>query len=150
MAKPAVKTNPKKLWKESFIFPVESPIVTDTYGYIRDTSTQTITHKGTDFHAPTGTPIYAINRGVVRLVQHFDLYGNTVVIDHGQGIMSFYMHLSKINVEQGFIVEEGQSVGESGMTGYAEGEHLHLTIRINNISIDPMRFFALYGKPIDH
>ncbi|MEK7187915.1 MAG: M23 family metallopeptidase [Patescibacteria group bacterium] len=138
-------TNPKKLWTETFRYPTANPVVTDPYGYNRDTGTQTVTHKGTDFRAPQSTPVYAVNRGIARLVYKFSIYGNTVVIDHGQGVFSFYMHMSKTSVTEGTIVAAGQKVGESGGTGYAEGPHLHLTVRLNGTSIDPMKFFELYG-----
>jgi len=141
-------TNPKKLWTETFRYPTEIPVITDPYGYNRDTGTQTVTHKGTDFRAPLGTPVYAVNRGVARLVETFTIYGKTVIIDHGQGIFTFYMHLSKTSVVEGSIVAAGQKIGESGGTGYAEGPHLHLTVRINGTSIDPLKFFLLYGFPL--
>jgi murein DD-endopeptidase MepM/ murein hydrolase activator NlpD len=141
-------TNPKKLWVQTFIYPTQSPIITDPYGYNRDTGTLTIIHKGTDFRAPVGTPVYAINRGVVRLIETFSIYGKTVVIDHGQGIQSFYMHLSKISAPLGTVVSQGQKIGESGATGYAESPHLHLTVRANGVSIDPIAFFSLYGFPL--
>ena len=141
-------TNPKKLWTETFRYPTEIPVITDPYGYNRDTGTQTVTHKGTDFRAPIGTPVYAVNRGVARLVKTFTIYGNTVIIDHGQGFFTFYMHLSKTSVAEVTIVVAGQKIGESGGTGYAEGPHLHLTVRLNGTSIDPLKFFMLYGRPL--
>ncbi len=139
-------TNPKKLWGNTFVFPLKDSQVTDSYGYARETGTTIVTHKGTDFKASEGTPVYAINRGVVRLVKSFALYGNTVIIDHGQGVMSFYMHLSKTTAKQGHLIEQGEEVGKSGKTGYALGEHLHLTIRANGVSVDPIQFLGLYGK----
>lgn len=139
-------SNPRHLWTHPFMKPVKNPVITDTYGYSRDTGSQLITHKGADFRATPGTSVYAINRGVVRLVDNFSIYGKTVIIDHGQGILSFYMHLSKISVTQGTVIERGEQLGESGATGYAEGPHLHLTIRVNNTSIDPIAFFELYGS----
>jgi murein DD-endopeptidase MepM/ murein hydrolase activator NlpD len=140
----------KALWTSSFAFPVasttDSPLtVTDPYGYNRDSGANTITHKGVDFHAPPGTPVYAVNRGVVRVAKSYTVYGNTVIIDHGLGLLSMYMHLSKMSVAPGQLVTKGQRLGLSGETGYAEGPHLHLTIRIGGVSVDPMGFFALFG-----
>jgi murein DD-endopeptidase MepM/ murein hydrolase activator NlpD len=103
-----------------------------------------ITHKGTDFRAVEGTPVLAMNRGVVRLVQEGRNYGKTVIIDHGLGLQTFYMHLSKINVKVGELVLSGQIIGLSGMTGYAEAAHLHTTVRIGEVSIDPVRFLGLF------
>jgi murein DD-endopeptidase MepM/ murein hydrolase activator NlpD len=88
----------------------------------------------------------AINRGVVRIVHTYRDYGKTIVVDHGLGVMSFYMHLSKIYVAPGELVLPGEVIGKSGHTGYAEQPHLHLTIRIGGISIDPVKFFALMGN----
>ena len=92
-----------------------------------------------------GTSVTAINRGVVRVARQFPTYGKTVVVDHGLGLMSFYMHLSKTSVNVGELVKPGQRVGLSGQTGYATSPHLHFTLRIRNISVDPMKFFGLMG-----
>jgi murein DD-endopeptidase MepM/ murein hydrolase activator NlpD len=140
----------KALWTSGFAFPVASttgsPLtVTDPYGYNRDSGANTITHKGVDFHAPPGTPVYAVNRGVVRVAKSYTVYGNTVIVDHGLGLLSMYMHLSKMSVYPGQLVTKGQRLGLSGETGYAEGPHLHLTVRIGGVSVDPMGFFALFG-----
>lgn len=137
-------TGKKAFWTEPFRYPVAVPIVTDTYGYVRKTGATSIAHKGTDFRAATGTPVFAMNRGVVRLVRTYDDYGRTIVVDHGLGLMTFYMHLSKILVEEGQLALRGQMIGQSGDTGYAEHPHLHLTVRIGGISIDPERFMELF------
>jgi murein DD-endopeptidase MepM/ murein hydrolase activator NlpD len=137
-------TENKSLWKKSFIFPVDNPIVTDPYGYSRLTGAYTITHKGTDFRAPTGTKVYTVNDGVVRMARLGRNYGNTIVIDHGNGVQSFYMHLSEINVKVGDVISRGEIIGLSGMTGYAEAVHLHFTLRINDTSIDPMKFLGFF------
>ncbi|MFA6432727.1 MAG: M23 family metallopeptidase [Candidatus Paceibacterota bacterium] len=135
----------KALWTSAFAYPVADPFVTDPYGYDRDSGLSVITHKGSDFRAATGTPIHAVNRGVVRVAKTFVMYGNTAIVYHDLGLLSMYMHLSKLAVVPGQLVEKGQLVGLSGMTGYAEGPHLHLTVRVGGISIDPMKFFALFG-----
>lgn len=144
----------KPLWTtigmSPFVFPVASStkasiVVTNSYGYNRDSGTATITHKGVDFQAPPGTPVYAVNRGVVRVAKTYVVYGNSVIVDHGLGLLSMYMHLSKTVVFSGQLVKKGQLVGYSGETGYSEGPHLHLTIRINGVSIDPIKFFTLFG-----
>ncbi len=141
-----LRTGAKAFWTSPFAFPVADATVTDPYGYSRDTGTVTVTHKGTDFHAPEGTPVLAANRGVVRLVQEGRNYGKTIIVDHGLGLMTFYMHLSKIYVNQGELVQQGQVIGLSGQTGYAEGPHLHFTVRMNEISIDPMMFMGFFAR----
>ncbi len=138
-------SNPRQLWSAPFRWPVATPIITDPYGYSRETGAYSIAHKGADFRAAIGTPVSAINRGVVRYVGTFTDYGKTVIVDHGKGVMSFYMHLSKIQVSAGQLVAAGQRVGLAGDTGYAEAAHLHLTVRVGGISIDPVKFMGLFG-----
>lgn len=139
-----LRTGTKSFWKEAFRYPVANPVVTDDYGYLRQTGAYTIVHKGTDFRAEEGTKVYAMNRGVVRVAKTYRNYGKTIVVDHGLGVMTFYMHLSKINVAVGNLVKPGQVIGLSGKTGYAESPHLHLTVRINDISIDPVTFMGFF------
>ena len=138
----------KIFWKEKFRFPIMDPIVTDNYGYSRDTVGYSISHKGTDFKAEIGTPVLAINRGVVRDNNTYTSFGKTIIVDHGFGLYSMYMHLSKTKVNVGQLVLPGQVIALSGDTGYTTGAHLHLTIRINGISIDPIKFYELFGVRI--
>ncbi len=142
----SMKTGSRAFWSEPFLFPLRTEIViTDPYGYTRQTGAYSIAHKGTDFRAEEGTRVRAMNRGVVRLARAFRNYGKTVVVDHGLGIQTFYMHLSRINVSPGELVVPGQILGLSGQTGYAESPHLHITVRIGGTSIDPIKFLALLG-----
>jgi murein DD-endopeptidase MepM/ murein hydrolase activator NlpD len=141
----SVPTAEEMLWRGKFVYPIKNPIITDTYGYTRLTGASTISHKGTDFRASPGTDVYAMNSGTVRIARTFVEYGNTVVIDHGLGIQTMYMHLSNISVEKGESVRAGQIIGQSGQTGYALAPHLHVSIKIGGISIDPMKFMALFG-----
>jgi len=142
----ALRSGTKAFWSEPFKFPVKDPVVTDHYGYSRATVQYQIAHKGTDFRAKEGTPVYSMNRGVVRFAKTTRNYGKTVVVDHGLGLMTMYMHLSKIRVNEGELVRPGQLIGDSGQTGYVEAPHLHLSVRIDNVSIDPMKFLALFGS----
>lgn len=139
-----IKTSSTALWTKKFILPLKDIFVTDLYGYSRQTGVYSIPHKGVDYKASVGTNVMAINRGIVRVVHSYTDYGNTIVIDHGLGLMSFYLHLSKINVKVGDVVNQGQVIGLSGETGYTLGPHLHLSVRIGGISIDPVKFFALF------
>jgi murein DD-endopeptidase MepM/ murein hydrolase activator NlpD len=140
-----LRTGTHAFWSLPWRHPVANPIVTDTYGYQRQTGGYSIAHKGTDFRADEGTKVMAMNRGVVRLVQNGRNYGKTIVVDHGLGLQTFYMHLSKIYVNPGELVLPGQIIGLSGMTGYAEKPHLHLTVRLNETSIDPELFLKLFN-----
>lgn len=139
-------TNPRMLWTEPFRLPVANPVATDRYGYLRATGAADVAHKGTDYRAPVGTRVYAMNRGVVRLARTMPVYGKIVVIDHGLGLQTLYLHLSRIGVNPGQLVLPGQLIGRSGQTGYAEGPHLHVSVRVSGISVDPERFLALLGR----
>jgi murein DD-endopeptidase MepM/ murein hydrolase activator NlpD len=131
------------LWSGPFAFPVADPVVTDTYGYTRLTVNSTISHKGTDFHAPPGTPVVAMNSGIVVLSEFMTSYGNAIIVDHGAGIMTLYLHLSERRVSVGDRVSKGQNIGLSGQTGYAEGPHLHISVKVDGTSIDPEKFIRL-------
>ena len=141
-----IKTFAGALWTKKFIYPVTNPIVTDVYGFSRTSGAAAITHKGADFKGVTGTKIMSINRGIVRVAKTFQVYGKTVVVDHGFGVMSFYLHLSKINVNAGELVQAGQVIGLAGATGFTTGPHLHFSVRINNVSIDPIKFLDLFKQ----
>jgi murein DD-endopeptidase MepM/ murein hydrolase activator NlpD len=141
-----VKTGIKAFWTKPFGSPLDTLSVTGTYGYSRETGDYTIPHKGTDFRAQKGTKVYAMNRGVVRIAKTFIVYGKTIVVDHGLGLNTLYLHLSKIYVNPGELVLPGQVIGLSGDTGYVNGPHLHLSIKINGISIDPETFLEFFKK----
>ena len=140
----SVRTIAKQLWTGPFVFPFSNPVVTDPYGYSRDTVGYAITHKGTDFRAKEGTAVFSMNRGIVRFARELQIYGKTVIIDHGLGFHTVYMHLSKIQVNEGELVKRGRRVGLSGSTGYAESPHLHVSVWLDKASIDPMKFMAFF------
>jgi murein DD-endopeptidase MepM/ murein hydrolase activator NlpD len=103
-------------------------------------------HKGIDIKAAKGTPVYTITDGKVLIASPFRLNGTTVAVDHGQGLVSFYLHLSKLDVKPGEFVKAGQKIGEVGSTGFATGPHLHWGLYINGTPIDPM---AGWIKPVN-
>jgi len=111
-------------------------------------------HMGTDLDGDTGDPIRAANRGVVRLVGDFYYAGNVVYLDHGRGLLTIYMHMSKVEVREGDIVDRGQVIGRVGATGRVTGPHLHWIGRYGRISVDPLTIFALDAgalpPPPDH
>jgi murein DD-endopeptidase MepM/ murein hydrolase activator NlpD len=94
-------------------------------------------HSGADIAATTGTPILSTNRGRVAEVGDYFFNGNTVIVDHGQGIHSVYLHMSRIDVEVGQLVERGDVLGQVGATGRVTGPHLHWGFRIQNARVDP-------------
>lgn len=139
--------SPEKLWHGRFQLPLAgSPTVTDVYGYSRQTGSVNLSHNGTDFRAPVGTPVYAMNSGIVVFAKSFRNYGNTVIIDHGLGLMTLFMHLSEIDVKLDDSVERGDLIAKSGNTGYSLGPHLHLSVRMGGFSIDPQKFLGLMGS----
>ena len=93
-----------------------------------------------------GTSVYAMNSGRVAYTGYLRNYGHTVVLDHGLGVQTIYMHLSEVLVNDGDTVSHGQLIAKSGDTGYTFGAHLHLSIKIDHISIDPMKFMEILGK----
>ena len=99
-------------------------------------------HKGVDLAIAEGTDIYAAASGKVVVAGVYYTYGNCVVIDHGNGVRTLYAHCSSLNVSVGDEVSQGDVVGFVGMTGYANGNHLHFEVHINNRSYDPYNFIA--------
>jgi murein DD-endopeptidase MepM/ murein hydrolase activator NlpD len=95
-------------------------------------------HRGIDFALPSGTPVPAANAGRVIGAEKFVLTGNVVLIDHGQGIISAYMHLSEIKVKVGDTVTAGQIIGLSGSTGRSTGPHLHWSVYAQGAAINPL------------
>lgn len=140
----SIVSSPNILWKKPFVSPLKDLKITDEYGYNRDTVGFVIVHKGTDYRAALGTEVKAMNDGVVKIAKLYTVYGNTVIIDHGLGLNTLYMHLSELKVKEGDRVSIGQIIGLSGQTGYAESPHLHVSIKINGISIDPAKFLAFF------
>ncbi len=95
-------------------------------------------HKGVDLRGDKGTQVSAAAKGRVVLIGNFYFGGKTVVLDHGQGIYSLYMHLNSVRVRENEFVEQNQAVGEVGMTGRATGPHLHLGVYVLGEPVDPM------------
>jgi murein DD-endopeptidase MepM/ murein hydrolase activator NlpD len=130
-------------WKGSFIRPVEAKI-SDVFGVQRVfNGTVQGTHQGLDFRVAPGTPVAAVNRGRILLARPLFFEGNCVMIDHGQGLLTLYLHLSKFLVKEGDMVEKGQTIALSGGTGRATGPHLHLAVRWQGIYLNPAGLFAL-------
>lgn len=130
-------------WTGSFRPPVGFP-VTEAFGSRRVfNGTLASLHRGLDFRAPAGSPVAAANGGVVVLARSLFYEGNCVVIDHGLGLMTLYMHLEKFSVAEGEQLRKGQIVGLSGATGRATGPHLHLAVRWQGAYLDPASLLRL-------
>jgi murein DD-endopeptidase MepM/ murein hydrolase activator NlpD len=126
------------LWKGDFRSPVPFK-ATDSFGTRRTFNGELASiHRGTDFHAPAGTPVLAANDGEVIVAQPMFYEGNLVIINHGLQFDTQYMHLSKIEVKVGQRVLKGQRIGLSGATGRVTGPHLHFGVRWQDMYIDPV------------
>jgi murein DD-endopeptidase MepM/ murein hydrolase activator NlpD len=137
------RVTPYKLWSGNFEAPVDSR-TTGEFGARRtfNHKVQSV-HQGLDFRAETGTPVGAMNSGVVILAREMFYEGGFVVIDHGQGLLTLYMHLSEIKVREGDSVERRQIIGLSGGTGRATAPHLHVGVRWRGIYLDPAVLLTL-------
>ena len=126
----------------TFSAPVEGKITTSfgLHRYTNGSSTYTI-HNGQDIAARGNPDIKAAKDGKVVYVGQLAIPGKTVVIDHGMNILSYYYHLKSINVEVGQVVSMGDKVGVMGTTGYSTGDHLHYTVMINGVAVNPVTFY---------
>jgi hypothetical protein len=130
-------------WMGSFHPPVKAEI-SDVFGTSRtfNGKTQSV-HQGLDYAVPGGTPVAAVNSGTVVLAQPLFFEGNCVVLDHGQGLLTLYMHLSKIEVKEGEHITSGQQIGLSGGTGRATGPHLPVAGRWEGVYLNPATLLSL-------
>ena len=117
------------------------PFLSSSYGWRRNPVTHRYAmHEGLDFAAPTGTPIIAASGGVVLESRFQSGYGNTVEIDHGDGMITRYAHASKLLVKPGELVGRGQEIALVGSTGQSTGPHLHFEVRLEGQPLDPRLF----------
>ena len=135
--------NPEKIWHSSFQSPVPGA-PTSGFGKRSILNGQPRSpHTGTDFDADEGTPVKSPNTGKVILVSPLYYSGNTVILDHGQGLYSYFAHLSRFAVAEGDLVSPGEMVGYVGATGRVTGPPLHWTVRLNGSRIDPLSLIAV-------
>lgn len=137
------RVTPEREWAGDFHPPVKAEI-SDVFGTSRtfNGKTQSV-HQGLDYAVPEGTPVAALNSGTVLLAQPLFFEGNCVVLDHGQGLLTLYMHLSKFKVKEGERVTGGEKIGLSGGTGRATGPHLHVAVRWEGIYLNPATLLGL-------
>jgi len=129
------------LWTAPFTVPIPGETSGRNFGHRRVFNGEPrAPHNGADLRAAMGTPIHSSNRGRVVLAKNLFFTGNTVIVDHGLGVILLYAHLSRIDVKVGQMVEKGQLLGLSGATGRVTGPHLHWGLRIQGARVDP---FAL-------
>jgi len=106
-------------------------------------------HTGWDLAAPSGTPIVAADNGSVATISNGGAYGKAVMIVHGDGLVTFYAHMSSIGVSIGQVVSKGETIGTVGSTGWSTGPHLHFEVRINGTPYDPRGWFGGSRSPIN-
>lgn len=138
------KFQPERLWDGRFGRMQGSPRAGyadhRTYLYNNEKIDEQV-HLGVDIASLEHADIEAANRGLVVFAEYLGIYGNTVILDHGQGIFSLYSHLSQIDVPLNSMVEKGAVVGLSGTTGMAGGDHLHFSMLVNGIFVDPVEWW---------
>lgn len=135
---------PEQFWQGVFRRPTSGP-VSSVYGvkrYYNGKFANDYYHRGVDYAAPLGTPVVSPAAGRIVLVgrerKGFELHGNTVGIDHGQGVMSILIHLNRIDVQEGQSVAASQRIGTVGTTGGSTGPHLHWGLYVQGEAVDPV------------
>ncbi len=135
--------SPERWWRGSFSRPVPHP-ASSSFGKRSILNGRPRSpHTGTDFDSDTGTPVAAPNHGIVVLAGELYYSGNTVILDHGQGLYSFFAHLSEIDVKEGSRVEREKVLGKVGATGRVTGPHLHWTVRLLRTRVDPLSLVSV-------
>ena len=136
---------PERLWQSKFVRPVPDPANSAFGAHSVYNGETTSRHGGADFLSPAGRPVKAPNGGHVVIAGSRYFSGNTVVIDHGQGLLSLLAHLTKIDVKVGDTVSAGEVVGTVGATGRVTGPHLHWAVRLNGARVDPLSLLSALG-----
>lgn len=132
-----------RVWRGPFQLP-RTTRITSAFGAARVYNGEVRSrHLGTDFAGAVGTPVLAAGRGVVAMVADFYLAGKALYIDHGQGLVTAYFHLSRTDVAEGDTVASGQRIGAVGQSGRVTGPHLHWVARLGTVAVDPMSLLAL-------
>src|SRR2546423_173359 len=138
---------PERLWQGSFRLPLDGAYAGSNFGKRRILNGQAGSpHGGADFPAPAGTSVYAAQRGRVVLAEPLYFSGNTVVLDHGLGLYTFYGHFESIGVQAGDLVETGALLGKVGATGRVTGPHLHWGLTVKRARVNPVQLLALFRK----
>lgn len=137
---------PERFWQGAFRVPLDGVTTGGNFGRRRVLNGQPGSpHSGVDFPAPTGTPIHAAQAGKVVLAEPLFFSGNTVVVDHGFGIYTFYGHLSAFSVHAGDAVKAGTELGKVGATGRVTGPHLHWGLTVDRERVNALQIVTLLG-----
>ena len=140
-----LKTEPRFLWSQQFLQQPNTKVeanFADVRNYIyKGQKIDQQVHLGYDLSSTQHVDVLAANDGKVIYAAPLGIYGNCIVLDHGYGLQSIYGHLSHIDVHEGEMVKRGQSMGKSGMTGMAGGDHIHFSMQLEGIQIDPKEWW---------
>jgi len=138
------RVTPERLWRGRFRIPLDGVTTGGNFGRRRVLNGEPHSpHTGVDFPAPTGTLVHAAQRGRVVLADSLFFSGNTVIVDHGLGIYTFYGHLSAFSVKLGDLVESGAVLGKVGATGRVTGPHLHWGLTVNKARVNALQIVKL-------
>jgi len=140
----------KPMWFLPFSPPLKGElVVTSPFGLRRayGNSPPSGFHDGVDFRAKEGTPVYAPAPGRVILAKELLLRGKMVILDHGAGVMSGFLHLSEIEVKEGQEVKRGELIGKVGNTGLSTAPHLHWEVRVNGVAVNPLTWLEKSFRP---
>ena len=138
----------ERYWKEPFDVPVPG-CVTSPFGSTRLHNGKLTGdfHAGVDQRGAAGTPIHPITPGIVKIVQKWNLRGGTVAVDHGQGVQSIYLHMSAFQAKEGQQVGPSDVIGYVGSTGRSTGPHVHWTMYVNGVPVNPGQWMKLEPCP---
>jgi murein DD-endopeptidase MepM/ murein hydrolase activator NlpD len=137
---------PERLWSGPFRMPLDGEFKGSNFGKRRVLNGHPGSpHSGVDFPAPTGTPVYAAQKGHVVLAEELYFSGNTVIVDHGLGIYTFYCHFSEIDSKVGDEVVAGTVLGKVGATGRVTGPHLHWGLQVQHTRVNALELLRLLG-----
>ena len=141
----AEKSEPRMLWTEAFAqmgnSQVESRFADRRTYYFDNKEIDRQVHLGFDLATVQQAPVHASNAGKVVFADYLGIYGNCVILDHGLGVQSLYAHLSHIGVKAGDAVTKGQELGRTGVTGLAGGDHLHFTMLVQGVPVNPVEWW---------
>ena len=141
----AAKSQPRLLWTEAFKqmmnSQVESRFADRRTYFFENKEIDRQVHLGFDLATVQQAPVHASNEGVVAHADFLGIYGNCVIIDHGLGVMSLYAHLSHIAVKVGDTVKKDQEIWRTGSTGLAGGDHLHFTMLVQGVPVNPVEWW---------
>jgi murein DD-endopeptidase MepM/ murein hydrolase activator NlpD len=145
ISKLAAKTRPEMMWRDAFAqlgnTSIQSRFADYRTYFNNGNEIDQQVHLGFDLASLQQAPVTASNRGEVIFADYLGIYGNCVILDHGLGVQSLYAHLSTIDAKVGDVVDKGQTLGRTGSTGLAGGDHLHFTLLVNGVATSPIEMW---------